>query len=380
VVASTKRHLLGLLAAMAVLPACRPASVFAQPRKRMKILILGGTKYVGPALVRAALAAGHEVTLFNRGQTRPHLFANIQRLRGDRHPELGAGLTALATGEWDVAFDLPAYYPRLVEASARLLSSRVGRYIMMSSISVYSDMRQIGQDETAPVRDLSETYTERLNLEEGDWSTYGGRKVACERVIASILPGRWASVRACGIIGAGIEDDDPSKLYWPARISQGKPILGPGDGWDALQTVDVRDVADFLLNLAGTNQTGVFNAVGQPTTTGEYIDIVRQVTGGTAPVVWSGRDFSVPMYANEARRPGFQRFDSAKAINAGLKFRSMTQSVQSNWDWFRDNYPGDYDFASQGVGLSLEEEARGLELIPANRDPASTVGRSRSHS
>lgn len=224
------------------------------------------------------------------------------------------------------------------------------------------------------MRELTQSFAERETLEEGDWSTYGARKVMCERAVASTFGDRWSVVRACGIIGAHFEDDDPSKLYWPARISQRRPILGPGTGTDALQTVDVRDVAEFLLHLAATKQFGIYNAVGNTATTGEYVDTVRKVTGGTAPVFWSGRNFNVPMYADENRRPGFQRVSNIRARAAGLKIRSLMDSVQSNWDWFRANYPADYDFAAKGIGLGREAEAAALKQIAAGQPVTVSLG------
>jgi 2'-hydroxyisoflavone reductase len=325
---------------------------------------LGGTHYVGPALVRAAVARGHHVTLFNRGITRPHLFRDLTRLKGDRFPERGLGLSALEEGEWNVVFDVPAYYPRLVEATARLLAQRVERYVMVSSISAYSDWSIIGMTEQSPVRRIPDpaAYKEAYPLNEDAGTHYGGRKVACERVVAQVFGDRWASVRATGIIGAGIEDDDPNKFFWPARLALGRPILAPGDGTQKLQSIDVRDLADFLLTLAETDQMGVFNAVGprQPFTTREYVELCRKVTGGKAEVLWSGRDLGeMPMYNDT---PAFAAFNPAKALKAGLKYRTLEDSIRSNWNWFRANYPVDFDFAKAGYGLSHEEEQAGLRM------------------
>lgn len=352
---------IGLAASIAASSLLASSGV-APNRKPLRILVLGGTHYVGPALVRTAIKRGHQVSVFNRGLTRPHLFQDIERLRGNRFPERDGGLDALRNRQWDVVFDIPAYYPRLVEASATLLKNQVARYIMVSSISVYSDWTLLGMTEESPIKNPPQpgAYEEKELMEANAY--YGARKVACEQVVERIYGQRWASIRATGILGAGIEDDDPNKFFWPARLALGKPILAPGDGTQTLQSIDVRDLADFMLRIAETDQMGVYNAIGpsSPFTTREYVEAARRVTGGTAPVIWSGRELgTMPMYNNNA---AFSAFNPAKAQRAGLTYRTLDESVRSNWDWFRHNHPLDFDFAAKGYGLSPEEEAEGLRL------------------
>ncbi|MBE1527947.1 2'-hydroxyisoflavone reductase [Sphingopyxis sp. OAS728] len=271
-------------------------------------------------------------------------------------------MDSLRSGEWDAVIDIPAYYPRNVAATANLLAPRTARYIMVSSIAAYSDWSLLGMTETSPAhRPVGiEEVPEQYPLAAGG-RRYGARKVACEHAVAAAFGQRWASVRATGIIGAGIEDDDPNKFFWPARLALGKPILAPGDGSQKLQSIDVRDLADFILLIAETDQMGIFNAIGpeEPFTTRHYVDLARKVTGGSAPVIWSGRDLGeMPMYNDT---PAFAAFDPRKARAAGLHYRSLRDSIQSNWDWFRRNYPADFDFAGAGFGLSPEVEAKGLE-------------------
>lgn len=184
--------------------AAAPLPTAAKP---LRLLVLGGTGFIGPALVSAALARGHEVTLFNRGRTQPWLFPGLELRRGNRWPELDDGLKSLRTGTWDAVFDLPAYYPRQVVASAELLKGRIGHYIMLSSIGVYQDFRKVGLNENDAVRELTGTYEERPDLgPDYEFGTYGARKVLCERAVFERFPGAATSIRPHGVNGGGLGD------------------------------------------------------------------------------------------------------------------------------------------------------------------------------
>lgn len=343
-------------------PSIPSVATLLRPSRPLKLLVLGGTGYVGPALVRASILQGHQVTLFNRGISRPHLFLDLERLRGDRAPERDGGLAALKDREWDVVIDIPSYYPRQVYASAKALANSAKRYIIISSIAVYSDWSIVGMTENSPIRKPPEpsSYIEERNL-RSDGPYYGGRKVACEQAVAKHFGQRWAAVRATGIIGAGIEDDDANKFYWPARVARGDTILAPGNGTQRLQSIDVNDLADFILHLAQTDTMGVFNAVGpaRPFTTAEYVEAVERVTQQTANVVWSGKDLGdFPMYNDS---DAFCSFDISHARKAGLTYkRTIEDSVRANWDWFKTNYSRDFDLFSAGFGLHPDVEKRGL--------------------
>lgn len=341
-----------------------PALSLLGPTKPLRILILGGTRYVGPALVRAAVGRGHSVTLFNRGHSRPGLFKGLQRVIGDRYPERDSGLTGL-TDTWDTVIDLCAYYPRLVEASCEQLGAKVSRYIMMSSISVYEDFGTPGLNEASKTRELNQVFAENPNLEEDEFGSYGARKAACEAVVRKHFPSAHTVVRACGIIGAGIEDDDPNKFYWPARLARDKIIGAPGAGDDPLQVIDVNDVADFLLLSAETGLSGTFNAVGprQGLTTRDYVETAKVVSRGQARVVWTGVNLqNTPMWAPASIVPGFARISNEKAVAAGLRFRPLKESISANYDWFRLNYRSDFDFVKAGSGPDPAAEASALAL------------------
>ena len=368
--------------AMALLPAASRAAELAttpvttreHDAKRLKILVLGGTRYVGPAIVRESLGRNHEVTLFNRGKSQPELFRGLERLRGNRFPEIKPGLAALeGTRTWDVVIDIPAYYPRLVEATARLLAPRAAHYVVMSSISAYADFKTVGLHEESPVRPVAESFEEKEDLTMGDWPTYGGRKAACERTASRVFDGRFAAVRACSIIG-GTTDADDTTRYWPARIARGGRILAPGDGTDGFQAVDVGDVAKLILTIAERRWRGVFNAVapGEPATFRDYLEACIQAVGSRPEIRWlSAKEMErfgvtraqTPQWAPSAQVPGFARISSAKARKRGWTTQPLVASVAANWLYFRENFSPDYDFQATETGLSPRREQEILAAL-----------------
>lgn len=339
-----------------------PTLAAAPPSRPLRILVLGGTRYLGPAFVRAALARGHDLTLFNRGKTQTWLFPGVERRVGDRFPERGEGLKALETGEWDVTVDLCGQYPRVVEASTRLLADRTRRYILVSSISVYADLKQIGLDETARHRPLNKPFEELPELYENDWGTYGGRKSVNEGIVTAAFGDRAAILRPCSICGG--DNNDGSGAYWPARLHGGGKVLAPGNGSDPTQLIDVADAADFLVLAAERSLSGAYNLLGpkERLTLREYLDTAARVVGSKAQIVWKG-DFpaqmrGLPMAPPYGLVPGFSTMSNAKAVAAGLKFRPLEETLRSNWIDHRARRGDRHDFAAGGIGLSAADEAR----------------------
>src|SRR5205807_6710007 len=192
----------------------------AAPAKK-RILILGGTGFLGPATVEAAVARGHQLTLFNRGKTRPGLFPNVETLLGDRDPQKGEGLNALRNRKWDAVIDNSGFFPREVSASAKLLAPNAQQYIYISSISAYADNSTEGQDETAKLATTPDPTVETITE-----TTYGPLKALSEKAAADVFSGRTAIVRPGFIVGP----DDPSGrfTYWPVRIDRGGEVFAPG--------------------------------------------------------------------------------------------------------------------------------------------------------
>jgi 2'-hydroxyisoflavone reductase len=300
----------------------------------MKLLVLGGTKFLGRHAVDAALACGHDVTIFTRGQTNPEVFPNVENLRGDRDGDLDA----LRDGNWDGVVDTSGYVPRVVRQSAELLHARVGRYVFVSSISVYDDFSK-PTTEASPVAQLEDPATEEI-LEH-----YGALKAACERVIEEIYGDRSARVRAGLIVGP--YDPTDRFTYWPRRIALGGEVLGPGDREAPVQFIDARDLAAWLVQLALEGPGGTYNATGpaQLLTFGQLLDRMREAIGSDAEVVWLDDErvldagvqawTELPLWLPGSKHAGMARADISRALAAGLTFRPVEETVVDTLAWDR---------------------------------------------
>lgn len=314
----------------------------AAPLKK-RILILGGTGFLGPATVNAALARGHQLTLFNRGKTRPGLFPDIETLLGDRDPEKGEGLNALRSRKWDAVIDNSGYFPRTVAASAKLLAPNVGQYIFISSISAYADNSAENQDESAKLATTSDPTVEKVTEQ-----TFGPLKVLCEKASEGALPGRTAIVRPGYIVGP----DDPSGrfTYWPVRVDRGGEVLVPGAPTDPVQIIDVRDLGAWLVTLIEQNTTGTFNATGpkERLAWGDLIQSCRKATKAEHSLTWvpgewihKQADEVFPIWAPFlADTRGFHTWKNTRAVKAGLKFRPHAETVADTLRWYKSQPEG----------------------------------------
>jgi 2'-hydroxyisoflavone reductase len=308
--------------------------------KPLKILVLGGTGYLGPATIEAALARGHKVTMFNRGRTRPDLLPTVERLQGDRDPKKGEGLKALETGEWDVVIDNSAYYPRLVTASATLLAKRCKRYIIISSISAYKEPNPENGDEGAPLATMPDPASEDMGK---DYQYYGALKALCEQAAEKAMPGRVAAVRPGYIVGP--DDNSGRFAYWPVRVDQGGEIAVPGAPEDPIQLIDVRDLGAWLVRLAEDGTTGVFNATGpeRRMTWGRVVKACQAATAAKGTLTWIPASFiakqeglEFPIWAPfEGDTKGFHTWSNAKAMAAGLRFRPVEETVKDTLAWYK---------------------------------------------
>jgi 2'-hydroxyisoflavone reductase len=301
----------------------------------MRLLILGGTIFLGRHLVGAALSRGHRVTLFNRGRHNPKLFPEVEQLLGDRWGDLGV----LQGRSWDAVIDTSGHVPRVVQTSAQRLVDAVEHYTFISSVFAYRDFPKIpGLDEHSPLTIAADPAAERVTRE-----TLGGLKALCEQVLANALGGHVLIVRSGVIFGP----DDPTdrSSYWVNRVAQGGEVLVPGKPHRQLQLVDVRDLAQWILRCAEDRRTGVYNATGpaypSSLTLERLLHVCKSESGSDAHLTWVPDDFLVAAGV----QPGFglpfwmpEAHDVAgincnKAIGAGLTFRSIDETVRDTLAW-----------------------------------------------
>jgi 2'-hydroxyisoflavone reductase len=312
----------------------------------MKLLLLGGPKFLGRAVIDAALGVGHEVTLFNRGSTNAELHPELERVVGDRD----GGLDGLRGREWDAVVDTSGYVPRVVGAGAELLRGAVGHYVFVSSVSVYASFSDV-VDESSPVAELSEPGSEDVAKD------YGALKALCERAVEDAFPGAATHVRAGLIVGP--HDPTGRFTYWPHRLARGGDVLVPGPAWRPVQLIDVRDLAAWIVTVAETRVAGTFNATG-PATMGAVFDAARRAAGTSARAVevddafladqGVGEWMELPLWV-DIRQEDWRRFlevDTARAGAAGLTFRPLEETAAAT---LAQAEPVD------GVGLTDERES-----------------------
>lgn len=328
----------------------------------MRILVLGGTRFVGRAFVEEALAAGHELTVFNRGRTDPGLFPDVETVLGDRDRDLGA----LAGRTWDAVFDAACYLPRLARASARALAEAVPLYAFVSTLSVYADETTPDQDETAPLATTADPTTEDVTDE-----TYGPLKGLAEREVQAVFGDRALILRPGYICGP--YDAVDRMPYWLRRVERGGEILAPERPDFPVQLIDARDLAGFTLARMTSGRGGVFNvcAPQEPYRFGDLLAAAAEAVGRRdLRPVWVSAGFllehgldrweAFPWWVPPAEI-AIARFDATRAFAAGLEARPILESFRDCWAWdrARPDRP-----LRRGEGL---DPAREAELLAAWR-------------
>jgi 2'-hydroxyisoflavone reductase len=330
----------------------------------VKLLILGGTVFLGRHLVEAALARAHEITIFNRGLNNPDLFPEVERLRGDRDGDL----RALEGRRWDAVIDTCGYLPRHVRASAQLLAGAVDHYTFTSTIGVYADFGAVGIDETAPVATVADE-----NLEELTAESYGPLKALCEKTVEEFMPGRTLVIRAGLLVGP--YDPLDRFTYWVRRVAQGGEVLAPGRPERQVQIIDARDLSEWIVRMVEAGQTGMYNASGPDhlLTMGRLLDESIAVSGSDARTVWVDDKFlvdhkagawqEVPLWLpeNDRKVSGLMRIDCGRAIAAGLSFRPLADTIRDTLEWDRSRVEPPAPYKLFGIelaraGLSHERE------------------------
>jgi 2'-hydroxyisoflavone reductase len=327
----------------------------------MNLLILGGTRFLGRHLVDAALARGHQITLFNRGKSNPDLFPQIETIHGDRETDLDK----LAGRQWDAVIDTCGYVPRIVNLAVQALKESAGAYVFISSISAYADFSQVGLTEDAPLASMPDETVEEITGE-----TYGPLKVLCEKTVAAAFPGRALLVRPGLIVGP--HDPTDRFTYWPVRVARGGAVLAPEKPQVPVQIIDGRDLAAFTLHLLEQQASGAFNATGPgyPLTLGSMLETCKTVSGSDAQIHWAAVEFlsqhnvapwsDLPVWVPDTPEDaGFSKVAVSKAITARLTFRPLAETVRDTLAWAQTR-PADYQWRA---GLSPEREQELLEAL-----------------
>jgi 2'-hydroxyisoflavone reductase len=294
----------------------------------MRLLVLGGTKNLGRHVVEAALADGHEVTLFNRGLTNPGLFPSVRRIAGDR-----AAPEALAAGEWDGVIDMSGFLVRDVALSAAVLRDRCGHYTYMSSIAVYASKTDVGMTESAALLDWPAGAPEdRFTMD-----LYGPSKVRCESLLSATFGERTAAVRSGFVVGPY----NPDFGNWGWALAHNLPMECAARPDQPVQYVDARDLAAFLLHLTVQRVPGPFNAVGPTRTLAELAAAWRSVVSDPPPMDWSPAvdRFHLP---HDGSNDGTFQLDNTRAVAAGLGVRPDVEIARDYVAWVQHgNNPPD---------------------------------------
>lgn len=337
---STRRAFLSSVAAAgAALPLGARAAPKPATARPKKLLVLGGTAFLGPHFVRAALQRGHEVTLFNRGRTNPEMFKDLEQLRGDRDK---GDLNALKGREWDAVIDTSGYVPGHVTQAASLLKDSVDRYQFISTISVYGSFneRPAVIDESAATEVVSQEVVDEVKTIRQVGRYYGAMKALCEQAAEAEMPGRVSNLRPGLIVGP--LDRSDRFTYWPWRIDRGGEVLCPGEPQGHTQFIDARDLAAWMLHCVEQDVTGVYNAVGfgGRTALSEVLGACRCATSNDAQLTWVDEGFlrehkvrayaELPLWIPEGGR---RTVRNSKAMAAGLSFRPIGDTIRDTLAW-----------------------------------------------
>jgi 2'-hydroxyisoflavone reductase len=331
-------------------------------RKRMRILILGGTVFLGYHLVKSATRAGHEVTIFSRGKTNPEGLPEVEKLKGDRD----GNLASLAGRRWDAVIDTSGYVPRIVRESVNLLKEAADHYTFISSISAYRDFLQPGIDESYALQELEDPSIEDVG------KAYGGLKALCEQKVEAGMLGRALLIRPGLIVGP--QDPTDRFTYWPARINKGGAVLAPGNPDAPVQFIDARDLADWTIRMVEARKAGVYNATGPEhrLTMKEMLESCKMATGSDAEFTWLSNRFllqkeagpwiELPLWlpgeGDTANVAYMLSVNVDKAIRAGLTYRPLAETILDTlaWDTTREDLG-----LTRKAGMNAKKEARLLQ-------------------
>jgi len=356
-----KRRTLLTLAGAAALAHVSPSWGAKKAAKPLRILILGGTRFIGLHMTALALERGHTLTFFNRGKTKTDRYPEIERIKGDRNGEIDG----LKDREWDAVIDNSGYVPRHVKLTGELLAPMVKQYVFVSSISVYPNFAE-PRDESSAVGKMADETIEKV-----DGETYGPLKALCEQAAERAMPGRTTIIRPGLIVGP--DDNTDRFTYWPARAARGGEFIAPGSPRDAFQVIDARDLAAFAINAVENNYTGVYNLVSNVNgfKFGELTDACiasanKRVKPKAKPVAvylpadflekqevapWSEMPVWLPAKGDEA---AFAGTSNKAALAKGLKITPIKKTVDDTLAWHLSRPAEEQEKLKAGIAADKE--------------------------
>jgi 2'-hydroxyisoflavone reductase len=319
----------------------------------VKLLVLGGTQFLGRAVVEAALERGDEVTLFNRGKTNPELFPEVEKVRGDR------AVDSIPSGRWDAVVDTSGYFPRVVRASAEALRDSVERYLFVSSISAYASLSE-GPNEDSKRAELGDMPIDEMLP---GYENYGPLKALCEDVVTELYDRRALIVRPGLIVGP--YDPTGRFTYWPHRVARGGEFIAPAPAHGQVQFVDARDLGTWIVDLCERGESGAFNATHPSISWAELVDSCLRVSSSDGRPVWVEPEFlaeqgvgqwmELPLWLHGRDSAGMFRADVSRALAGGLTFRPLDDTVRGALELAE---------TTDGAGLKPERERELLEAWP----------------
>ncbi len=330
--------------------------------KPLRILILGGTGFIGPHQVRYAQQRGHVVTLFNRGRTNPGLFPDVQKLEGDRAV---GNYESLKGKQWDVVIDNPTTLPRWVRQAGEVLKGHAGQYVFISTISTYASNNTPGADETAPLATTTEPES------EDGRRYYGPLKALAEKEAEKAFPGKTTVIRPGLIVGPG--DLSDRFTYWPVRMMRGGETLAPGNPTDPVQIIDGRDLAEFAVKVCEDGTVGTYNVTGPRArfTMSEMLGGIRAQMSNDAWLTWVDAAFleaqrvrpwsDMPVWIpSSGEMAGFAQRSIQRALDKGLTFRPFGDTVKATLDFYAGQTDARKEQLRAGLAAAREKEVLAL--------------------
>ncbi|MDW3652150.1 MAG: hypothetical protein R8P61_34060 [Bacteroidia bacterium] len=358
-----RRQFVKSLAGTAALASSLSLSSCVTEEESLKILVLGGTNFLGPSIVEAAIARNHQISLFNRGISNPTLYPQLQLFKGDRESGI-EGYSSLADQEWDLVIDVWPEKSRLVDDATKVFQEKARHYVFISSIAVYNNFQEVGLHESSNLVSLE--------LDKVDWE-YPEEKHAAENFVRERFPSNHSILRPGPI--TGWRNPAYDLLYWCLKLSSHEPFIAPGSGQDPLQFIDVKDVGRFAIQAAEQKLLGTYNCVGpgeEKLLWKDFIQTAQSHFNSNAKVYWASEEFfkkhkiysfsDMPLWAPLSEDPGFMQISNEKLISSGFTYRPMTETLDDCLKWYSQNVQRTIDFGAAEVGLGLNRQHE-LDLI-----------------